>query len=252
VFSLLLACRDDEKDLLLAELYDAGVSGVTEHESPPRLEAFFADDSLAPALMERFAAWRPQFQQQEPRDYVRDFEASWPAQLVGERFYLAAAWDESPAPAGRLRLPFQPGMACGTGAHPCTQMCLAAMERVLAPGAAFLDVGAGSGILLIAAALLGAGRIVGCDIDHEAARIAARESRAPVFTGSARAIRRDSFDVVVANISGPAVDLMIPALQQIRRAGGAIILSGFREFEAPRMPPARLRFEDSGWACFVI
>jgi ribosomal protein L11 methyltransferase len=124
-----------------------------------------------------------------------------------------------PTPPGRFRLEINPGQQCGTGQHPCTQLCLEAMERIIRPGDAVLDVGSGSGILSIAAKLLGAGRVVACDIDPEAARVA------PFFIGSADAVRSNAFDVVVANIS----DAVIGELRgELERVAPQRILSGFQ------------------------
>ena len=67
--------------------------------------------------------------------------------LAGERFFLVPPWCDDPAPPGRLRLEIYPGMACGTGRHPATQLCLEALERTVRPGMTLVDVGTGSGIL---------------------------------------------------------------------------------------------------------
>ena len=78
---------------------------------------------------------------------------------VGERLFLAPPWSEETVPDGRVRLIHNPGLACGTGEHPCTQMALAAMERIVKPGDRVADIGTGSGILAIGAALLKAGQL---------------------------------------------------------------------------------------------
>jgi ribosomal protein L11 methyltransferase len=66
-----------------------------------------------------------------------------------------APWSEQAAPPGRVRLEIEPGMACGTGRHPATQLCLEAMERFVRPRSRVVDIGTGSGILARAATLLG-------------------------------------------------------------------------------------------------
>ena len=103
------------------------------------------------------------------------------------------------------------------------------MERIIRPGDSVLDVGTGSGILSIAAKMLGASRIVACDIDPDAAHAA------PFFQGSVDAVRSNSFDVVVANIS----EVVITDLRdEFHRVAKHRILSGFQD-------------ENGNWTCVV-
>src|SRR5271155_701674 len=142
----------------LAELYEAEISGIVEHDG--YLEAFFENRETA----ERFG---------EPvecdhTDWAQHTYDAWPPILVGEKFFVVAPWRADPTPPGRIRLEINPGLQCGTGQHPCTRLCLEAMERVIQPGDSVLDVGSGSAILSLAAKLLGAGRVVACDLDEDA------------------------------------------------------------------------------------
>jgi ribosomal protein L11 methyltransferase len=202
---------------LLAELYEAGTAGIIEHDG--WLEAFFEDRAVAA----RFGNPRPA----GATDWVQHTYDAWPPLLVGEKFFLAAPWRRDPTPPGRLRLEINPGMQCGTGQHPCTRLCLEAMERIVTPGDAVLDVGTGSGVLSIAAKLLGAGRVVACDLDPDAAKAA------PFFVGSVDAVRSGAFDVVVANISE---EVLGPLRADLERVARRRILSGFQD-------------GDGEWAC---
>jgi len=143
---------------------------------------------------------------------------------------LAPPWRTEPTPPGRLRLVINPGAQCGTGYHRCTQLCLEAMERIIRPGDSVLDVGSGSGILSIAATLLGAGRVVACDIDPDALR------PVPFFVGSVDAVRSNTFDLVVANINEDVVGSM---RADFERVAPKRILSGFQD-------------DDNEWTCVVI
>jgi ribosomal protein L11 methyltransferase len=204
---------------LSLDLYEAGTLGIIEHDG--WIEAFFEDREIAARFGDPIPA--------EPTDWVQHTYNAWPPLLVGERFFVVAPWRTDPTPPGRLRLELDPGMQCGTGQHPCTQLCLEAMERIVRPGDAVLDVGSGSGILSIAAKLLGAGRVVACDLDPEAAKVV------PFFVGSVDAARSGAFDVVVANISETVIEDL---RAEFERVAARRILSGFQD-------------ESGRWACVV-
>ena len=120
----------------------ARLRGITEL-SETSLRAFFASD--APELRAAFDPYGARWEQVEERDWVAVAHARLEPMLVGERFFLVPVWRDDPAPAGRMRIVVNPGMAFGTGAHETTQLCIEALERRLRPGAAVLDVGTGSG-----------------------------------------------------------------------------------------------------------
>lgn len=227
MYSVHIVVRPGQYETLTAELSDAGTVGLVENDGS--IEAFFASVESARLFGEPSEC--------QDVNWVQQTEDAWPPLLVGERFFVVAPWRTEPAPAGRLRLEINPGMQCGTGQHPCTRLCLAAMETIVRPGHAVLDVGSGSGILSRAAKLLGAGRVVACDLDPDAAQaVALRDSvtgDVPFFIGSADAVRASAFDVVVSNIGDVVLEDLRPELERVapRR-----ILSGFQD-------------ERGQWAC---
>ena len=215
-----LAAEPEHYDELITELWEAGTAGVTEGNG--FIEVFFADAETA----KKFGEPQPVADE----DWVARTQAAFPPLTVGEKFFIAAPWCADPTPPGRLRLVINPGGQFGTGYHRTTQLCLEAMERVVRPGDSVLDVGSGSGILSMAAKMLGAGRVVACDIDPEATRTGA------FFIGSVDAVLSGIFDVVVANINEDVLGSMRADFERVARVR---ILSGFQN--------------DAGeWDCVVI
>ncbi len=244
MISVYLECGPEDKDDLVAELWDRGTLGIMELASGVR--AWFENASGLDDLIGRYDG---DVAEEPEEDWEERTRRSFPPLAIGERFWLAPPWNTDPPPAGRMRLEINPGQACGTGWHPCTQMCLEAMERHVCRGDVVLDVGAGSGILSAAARLLGAGRVIACDIDAEAAAAARDLAGGNVFIGSADAVRAGAFNVIVANICAAVVTKLMPELRRAAAPGGRLIFSGFRE-------PAEIEGvieenERDGWRCVV-
>jgi len=203
-------------------------------------------------LMEQFRGYSPELRLESEVDWAQVSREAFPPLPIGERFFLVSPWSDAPTPNGRLRLEIYPGMACGTGRHPATQLCLEAMERHVQPGAAVIDVGTGSGILSAAAHLLGASLVIGCDIDPEAVEIARSRVDAGFFIGSLDAVRSEVADVIVANISSAAVEQLRPQFERVRAAGGRLILAGFPSSDLPEGFAPREILQREEWVCYVV
>jgi ribosomal protein L11 methyltransferase len=245
----LLHCAPAAEDLLVADLAEAGTAGLTEEDGG--LRAFFEDSADQERLVHQFARYQPELRRENDIDWEQVTRDAWPALLVGTRFYLVPSWHTAPAPSGRLRLEINPGMACGTGWHPCTQLCIEALERYVRAGDCVLDAGSGSGILSVAASLLGAHRVFGCDIDCDAVEAARERVPCPVFVGSVDAVRGSSMDVIVANISSAAIEALAPELAQVRKPQSTLILSGFPEWDPVEGFEIRCRMQKEEWLCVV-
>ncbi len=249
MFSIFLGCEPDEEDRLSAELWEQDTAGISGE--PGGLRAFFEDDARAPDVLKNFERYAPGLRQEEERDWVRATEEAWPPMLAGRRFFLAPPWNRDAAPAGRLRLEIYPGMACGTGRHPATQLCLEAMERYVAPGATVVDVGTGSGILTAAAQLLGASRVVACDIDAGAVAIARERVSGLFFVGSLDAVAPGVADAIVANIDAAEIERLRGELERVRTKNGRLILAGFPESDMIEGFAAKEILRRDEWVCVV-
>jgi ribosomal protein L11 methyltransferase len=247
MFSLEIECDADDRDLLIAELWEQRSAGVVELDAR-RVRAFFDDGANRDALLDLFPG--ASFRVEEQRDWVQSARDLLQPMEVGARFFLVPEWRDDPAPPGRFRIAVNPGMAFGTGVHETTQLCLEALEEFLKPGMRVLDVGTGSGILARAAGLLGAGKVYACDTDPVAVEIAGGG-----FVGSVDAVEAGSCDLVAANISPEAIVELAPDLVRVLRPGGVLLASGFELHEVERvkaaLPPAREVRQKRNWALIV-
>jgi ribosomal protein L11 methyltransferase len=172
---------------------------------------------------------------------------------VGRRTVIVPSWRQAEYEphADDVVLLLDPGMAFGTGLHPTTRLCLRALEELAKPGMRVLDVGAGSGILAIAAARLGASCVEAIEIDPVAARVCEqnveRNSVADVVrvkSGVLEGAPSEPFDLILANITIATLLALHPRLAQQLRSGGLAVLSGVL---AERADDLRGPLRQAGW-----
>ena len=195
----------DESRALIADLYEKGLQPA----SRPVADADWENN------------WR---------DYYKPVEA-------GEKLVIVPQWQEYDGDRTPVKL--DPGLLFGTGDHPTTKMCLAAVEQYAGPGKRVLDLGCGSGILGIAAAVLGAGPIVAADVDDKApdivrdnARLNGVEDAFTVYvgdvvaSGTLRARLGADYDLVLANIVADVIIPLAPYVLAFLAPEGAFVCSG--------------------------
>jgi ribosomal protein L11 methyltransferase len=218
--------------------------------------------ALQTAPLQRPAVWRDAHELAEA-DWRDSWKKYFGIQRIGRGVVIAPGWIEYEARPGETVVRIDPGMAFGTGQHPTTAMCLAALEELATPGAAVLDLGCGSGILAIAAAKLGAARVVGLDTDPQAVK-ATRENAAAndvVVEATEGSLEggAGAFDIVVANISGLALERLASRIAAALTPGGRLIASGFLEdrvdglrdaFAAAELETERV-IEDGVWRAII-
>ncbi|WP_374277437.1 50S ribosomal protein L11 methyltransferase [Azonexus sp.] len=206
-----------------------------------RVVALLEPDADAAALLAEAAAAAglpaaPEFTVEtvEEQNWVQLTQSQFDPIRVSDRLWIVPSWHEAPDPSA-VNLILDPGMAFGTGSHPTTRLCLEWLERNVEPGVSVLDYGCGSGILAIAAARLGAGRVAGVDIDPQAVEAAnANAERNGVvadFADSAEALAGE-YDLVVANILSNPLRVLAPAICAHVRPGGRLALSGILREQA--------------------
>ncbi len=186
-----------------------------------------------------------------------DWEESWKQYYqpipIGERLLIVPQWLSPENPEHRIPVVLDPGMIFGTGAHASTQMCLQALEQTIHGGERVIDLGSGSGILSIAALLLGAQEATGVDIDPKAEDIARENAAlngltAPKFravTGNVigdkammESLSEGGYDVVLANIVADVIIPLSAVVPHFLRPDGVFICSGILNTRLPEVERA--------------
>src|SRR5262245_10772606 len=242
---LTLDVPDDLIDAIVGELSGEGVAGVWERPAPDlrltRLVLYFTRrsnldriESLIRAIFQRVRQQAPPISRSvvEECDWTEEWKKSYASFPIADSFFVIPSWESSICPSDRLPIRIDPGQAFGTGTHETTQMTMECLERWVERSQIALDVGTGSGILAIASRLLGAGRVFACDIDPIAVHVARanieRNAEADVyaFCGSLDAVKNDSVDLLLANLTADLIMSLFPEFERVLQMHGIAILSG--------------------------
>jgi ribosomal protein L11 methyltransferase len=265
-----ITVRALEEETATTVLWELGTAGVVVRENGEKsriLVAYF-EEGRADAQGLRAALGLVPGVRVEP---VPVPEVDWVARqrrdfrpLSAGRFRIAPSWDR-PRPGPDV-LVVEPGRAFGTGAHETTRLCLALLQAVADRRALgrVVDVGAGTGLLAVAASRLGARLAVALDIDPDAAlsaRVHAGLNRVPVRVvrgDGGRPLRAGLFDLVVANLTAPLLLARRAELAGLRAREGALLLSGMLVEDLPEVSEAYRSFgsweerTDGGWAAALV
>lgn len=175
----------------------------------------------------------------EDKDWERAWQDHYHVLRIGRRIVIRPSWRAYEPQPDDIVITLDPGMAFGTGLHPSTRLCVQALEDAVRPDMSVLDMGTGSGILAIAAAFLGAGRVTAIDNDPIAVKAATENvaanglrSRIEVKLGSLEAVS-GPFDLIVVNILAHVIQEMLAQdLARHLRPGGHFIAAGILETQA--------------------
>jgi ribosomal protein L11 methyltransferase len=190
------------------------------------LELALAALDLAPPLIE--------VDRVEAEDWEEDWRRFFRPVWATPRIVVHPSWIPVETKEDQVAIVIDPQMAFGTGGHESTQLCLQALDRFLSPQARCLDLGTGSGILSIAAALLGAESVLAVDVDEVAvvnarenlARNAIAEGCVEVRTGSLEVVGEVSFDLILANIQSHILRPLLTPIDRLLKPVGLVLFSG--------------------------
>lgn len=177
------------------------------------------------------------FKETAEEDWAESWKRYFKPQKISDILVVKPTWQPYTARSGEIILEIDPGMAFGTGTHPTTGLCLELVETYLKPGDTFLDVGTGSGILMAAAAKLGASRMLGIDSDPVAVEVARKNLRLNKIPEEQFSLRtahlmegvKKPHRMVVANILTPVILDLLDHLPGVLADDGVFILSGITE-----------------------
>lgn len=262
----------DEVDLVSGRLWLAGavaIEEVTQDDGRVRLRTTTTEAGDVDRLVDAIApSHRATLVPLHDDTWTDAWRAHARAQRAGEHLIVCPTWvdvgdDLTPTDLDVV-IRFDPGRAFGSGAHPSTRLALAGLERTISPGCSVLDVGCGSGVLSLAAAALGAARVVAIDVDPEAVRA----TQANVDAGDlGEVIHVDAtalaevpghFDLVVANILAVVLRELADGLVARVAPGGRLVVAGALAAQAPDLLDAFAglelvgRTDLDGWVGFEL
>lgn len=288
------------KNQIINLIYEFGISGVKIDEPMERnildfykdekeflikdyaVSAYFPDNPYTEKrkelIKERFLEF---FQEREDLVYNIDFyeledsdyKDAWKkyvfTEKISDRFVVKPTWRDYEASEDELLIEIDPGRAFGTGTHPTTYLCIQMMEKYIKEGQSIIDVGTGSGILMVAAEKLGASEVWGVDIDSDAVEVAkdnlelnkVDSDKSKLFVGNLLEVVKDKkFDVVVANILADVILVLLKDISRVVNKDCLVILSGIIKDKKSQVLKDAAKYnlqlleekEDKEWVSLVL
>ena len=237
-----------------------------------RVKLWLADDDQGRAVVAELykKGFNPESKPVSDEDWENNWKNYYQPVEAGEKLVIVPQWQDYDGDRTPVKL--DPGLLFGTGDHPTTKMCLAAVEKYAGPGRRVLDVGCGSGILGIAAAVLGAGPIVAADVDEKAPDIVRDNAKLNgveeaftvhvgdvIASGKLREKLGTGYDLVLANIVADVIIPLAPYVPGFLGKDGVFVCSGVIEGRegdvAAALRDAGLEIIDENhmeeWYCFT-
>lgn len=195
------------------------------------------EEKLANLAENMTMLWRVGYKELDEKDWAEAWKAFFEPRKIGKKMVVKPTWCPYLADPGDIVLELDPGMAFGTGTHPTTALCMGLIEDYLHKGDSFLDIGTGSGILMVAAAKLGAGFVCGLDKDAVAVEVALSNLQLngvaagdyQLSIGNLLAGIKDKYDFITANIFTHVILELLPELPRALNTGGIFVCSGIFE-----------------------
>jgi len=165
-------------------------------------------------------------------DWANEWKKYYKPTRVGNKFVIKPLWEEYEAKGEEIILHMDPGMAFGTGTHETTRLCLEAIEDYMKKDTRVFDIGTGSGILAIGASKLGAGEVVGVDLDIVAVNSAKENvgynhlENVEILHGNLMDVVEGTADIIVANIIAEVILILIDDVKKMINIDGVFIASG--------------------------
>lgn len=234
------AWPDEPADKSFQADRDYAVSGYFSVDDQMEIRRSMLEENLKRLECENNIVSKIIYRKIQEEDWSESWKKYFSPTKITDRIVIKPTWHEYVPKKGETIIEIDPGMAFGTGTHPTTSLCVEMIEKYIGPGDTFLDIGSGSGILMIAAAKLGAKKVWGIDNDETAVEIATANLRLNniedadfnVTKGDLVSGITSRFNIITANILSEVIIVLLDSIKDVMGKGGVLICSGIIEKNA--------------------